>query len=1044
MTGVVMRGEREKITVRVEGHSPAVLHAVGGPQRRYLTLVFCDLCDSTRLGASMEAEWYAQLLAALRLAYTEVLGRHGGTVTRIQGDGVLAIFGYPDTAEHDARRATQAVLELHAVVRAMSPQTGGGTRLPLALHSGIHSGLVLLDDGDAMRGRFDLLGTVPNLAARLCEEAGRDEILVSAQTLGPEFRYFETSPLRHVRVKGSEEPLPAYPVSGTAGEVGRQQARRRRSLLPFIGRADVLEALACSLAQAQAGQGRGVAVLGAPGVGKTRLVQEFAARQSPQACRVVRGDCENPLSAEPFQPFLQVLRALFGLHHGQAPVQAAAEVLRQLDRVDPGLACHRGVLLRALSLPDPQLAFGVPPKRLVAEALVGALRDLLTALARQRPLVLVLDDWQWADEASRQTLAAVRAVDGLPILVLLTARELLASDLTLIGAQPLQLPPFSDAEAVQTVQHLLPGIDPFEAAALQRYTGGNALFIEELCHAMAQSGPDRAASRPLDGPAWLDILIESRLSRLPATQIALLRAAAVIGTVVPAWLLEVVTGCGAEHPLVRALAELDFIFPGERACTLRFKHGLTRDVIYDSVGLHERRAMHLRIAQAVQQHSPPGESDAALEVLAYHYGAAGQTEQAARFAELAGDKALAASSLDRARVQYRAALVALDQLPPTPERQLYWIRLSQRLGLACVFDASRQDLALFRRAVELTALVGDAGVQAKAMYWLAYLHYALGESQACVQQGERALALARQVGDGPLEVQIRATLGQALAASADYAPAIRLLREASDIKRQHRSGRGTAVGLAYTLTCLAAVQGDRGDFGRASALFDEAIDLVRDTGHGVGASIRGWRAAVLLWQGRWEEARQTADEAYRIGEQVRSLFSFSMSRAASGYAQWRLDSSPAALQAILDATAWLVPRQGGLFESLNHGWLSDGLVRVGRLAEARHHAAQALRRGRARDLLGGAMAARAMAWTAGQIGDTDRADRCLARALQVAHQRDSAHELAVTQWTAACIALDAGHLPRARQWLDPAERAFESMAMPWHLAQARALRLLTR
>ncbi|WP_338416817.1 AAA family ATPase [uncultured Sphaerotilus sp.] len=1024
--------------------SADVLKSPGGARRRYLTVVFTDLCDSTRLGASMEAEWYAAMLTDLRHAYTEVLGRHGGTVVRIQGDGALAIFGYPSTGEDDARCATQAVLELHAVVRAMAPEVGMGARTSLALHSGIHSGLVLIDDGDLVRGRFELLGTVPNIASRLSDEAGRDEILVSEETLGPEFCYFETSPLLYVQVKGRAEPLSAYRILGRAGETGRQQARRGRGLLPFIGRGDLLELLAQRLQAVRPGRLHCTAVLAAAGVGKTRLVEEFLARQVPAACRVLRGDCESAASAEPFQPFLQVLRELFALSHGQVPALAAAEIERRLDELDPALAPHRPVLLRALSLPDPSAVFGAPPRRLVADALIAALRDLFAALAARQPLVLALDDWQWADEASRQALTAVRAIEGRPILVLLTARELAPSDLNLLGAEALQLLPFSDAEAVQTVQHLLPGIDPFEAANIQRYAGGNPLFIEELCHSMAQADGEHPVGRPHGGAAWLDILIESRLARLPASQIELLRAAAVIGNVVPTWLLEVVTGCGGDHPLVRALAELDFIFPGERAQTLRFKHGITRDVIYDSVGMHERRAMHLRIAQAIQQHRPPGDSDESLEVLAYHYGAAGQTELAARFAELAGDKALAASSLDRARLQYRAALVALDQQPPSRERLLYWIRLSQRLGMACVFDASRQDLGLFRRAVELADAVGDASVQAKALYWLAYLHYALGESRTCVIHGERALALARQIGDGPLEVQICATLGQALAASAEYGGAIDLLREASDIKRYHRSGNRLAVGLAYTLACLAAVQGDRGDFAQASALFDEALDVVRDTVHEVGASIRGWRAAVLLWQGRWEEARQTAAEAYRIGEQVRSLFSFSMSRAAGSYAQWMLDGSDPALQGVIDATAWLAPREGGLFESLNHGWLTDGLVGMGRLPQARHHAARALQRGRQRDLLGGAMAARAMAWSAAVAGDQARAERGLAQAMRVAHARDSAHERAVTQWTAARVAWAFDAPARARQCLDPAETAFEVMDMPWHLAQARALRTLIR
>lgn len=1007
--------------------------APGGPRRRYLTIVFSDLSDSTRLGASMEAEDYAEMLAALRRAFHEVLTRHGGTVVRIQGDGVLAIFGYPETREDDARRATEAVLDLHAVVRGMRPTAGPMARTALTLHSGIHSGLVLLDAGDVVRGRFELLGHAPNIAARLSDEAASDEILVSAETLGPEFGFFETSPRQYVPLKGRAEPMVAYRILGRASGQARARARRRRSLLPFIGRREAMDTLGQALAAVRARRPACVAIVAPAGVGKTRLVEEFLLRHEDTGCRMVRGYCERQLSAEPFQPFLQMLRELFGLQHGLSAGAAMERIDRTLADLDLRLTARRPVFARALSLADPASA-GRPARPLGAEELVGALRDLVSALATRGPLVMSIDDWQWADEATQQTLAALRADAALPVLVLLTAREIAPAEVSRLDARLLALPPFSEDEAEQTVQHLLPGTDPFEVTAIRHYSGGNALFIEELCHSIAHL----EAGRPHGGAAWLDVLIGSRLARLPSAQIDLLRAAAVIGNVVPAWLLEAVTGCAEDHPLVRSLAEQDFIFPGEQHQTLRFKHGIARDVIYDSVGLHDRQAMHLRIAEAIRQHDLAEAQEESVESLAYHFGAAGQSTQAARYAERAGDKALAASALDRAKAQYRAALAALDQTPASPDAMLHWLRLTQRLGLACVFDASREDLPIFRRAADLAALTDDAALQARAIYWLSYVHYALGEAQASIRHGERALALAQAAGDGPLAVQVRATLGQAHASAADYDRALELLADASAIMRHHRSGR-PAVGLAYTLACLAAVHGDRGDFARASACFDEAIDAVPGVLHEVGASIRGWRAAVLLWQGRWEDARVTADEAYRIGEQVRSLFSFAMSRAAGGYARWMLSGDEGALQGVIDATAWLAPREGGLFVSLNHGWLADGLVGLGRLDDARTHAGLALARGRRRDLLGGAMAARAMARIAEQAGDLAQARHHLDVALRVARRRGSRHEEATTRWHAARIEAAQGDRLLARAQLDLALESFAVMDMRWHLAEALAL-----
>ncbi len=194
----------------------------GGPQgagqRRYLTLLFCDLADSTLLGRTMEAEHYADMLGEIRAACRDVLPRYGGTIVRIQGDGVLAIFGYPEAADDDARRATEAALELHQRVAALRfdpPLPGGGS---LALHSGIHAGLVLLGEGDLMRGRFDLTGDAPHIASLLSDIAARGEVIASDDALASQRAHFETDAPHALALAGRSVPITVYCVRGRSGQ----------------------------------------------------------------------------------------------------------------------------------------------------------------------------------------------------------------------------------------------------------------------------------------------------------------------------------------------------------------------------------------------------------------------------------------------------------------------------------------------------------------------------------------------------------------------------------------------------------------------------------------------------------------------------------------------------------------------------------------------------------------------------------------------------------------------------------------------------------
>jgi class 3 adenylate cyclase/tetratricopeptide (TPR) repeat protein len=1010
-------------------------------RRRYLAILFSDLSHSVSIASAMETEYYADLLSRLRRTFESVILKHGGTLIELRGDGVLASFGHPEARENDGRRATEAALELHDRVRRIQSDLPWLPSTPLRLHTGIHAGLVLVDEGDSIPGQLGLLGSAVNIAARISDRAGTDEILVSKETLGAESHFFHTGDSRTLSLQGIPAPVTVLPILGRAPVGTRFEARTKRGLTRFNGRQAELQILRDGLRDVVAGKPANLAIVAAAGSGKTRLAEEFLRSAAEFDCQVHRGYCESYLSAEPLQPFLQILRSLFGLSECMSAAQGAQALEHTLQAVDPGRAVDRAILLHALALG----AAGKGDKRPSPSQTVDAIGRLFDVLAACKPQVIFIDDWQWSDDATRQTLGAITSLGQRPILVVVATREFAPGALGMSDARVIELTPLGVNDAEDTIRQLLPQADPFVVDQIRADSGGNPLFIEELCHSAAHENMDRRGVRVYGGAAWLDKLIESRVERLPPEQAQLVRAASVIGNVIPLPLLERVTGCGQDHPVVLALAEQDLIFPGEQQGTLRFKHGIARDVIYKAVGLHQRNAMHMQIAESLRQHGPAGGEEEPYELLAYHYGASGKAAEAARYAELAGDKAMAASALDRAQIQYRAALAALDQerAVSTYER---WLQIAQRLALCCVFDPSREQLGVVQRAVELATARNDRSAMARAEYWVGYITYALGESGTATGHLETALDLAKEVGDAPLFAQIRAVLGQASAAAGDYDRSLTLLDEAIDAKRERtsaptykKSGR-PAVGLAYSLACKAAVLGDRGQFDAAHACFEEALAGVDHAEHQVEGSILCWRSAVYLWQGRWDEAQETAAKAQRIAERVKSLYLYAMGMSLGGYAAWKTSRSAVSMQAIRDATSWLEGYDKALFTSLNHGWLAEGLVVEGNWKQARRHAARAIIRSRRHDRIGEAMAYRAMAVASAAGHNRRTADQYMALAMRSALARGSPHEIAVCRMCEAGIRQARGERQQAIELLDQAEATFDELAMSWHRNEAVRLR----
>lgn len=1002
-------------------------------QRRFLVVLFADLSRSTRLAAEMEAEDYAELLTGLRTICNDVISRHGGQIFRVQGDGLLACFGYPDVREDDARRAVEAALELHAAVRAAS-RPGR----PLTLHSGIHAGLVLMQPGDEVSGRFVLFGNAVNIAARLADAAADDEIIASAEMLGSERHFFETDGGRSLSLPGVERTIEVWRIIARAPVANRFETRVRGGLTPFVGRASELAFLAERMSRCMAGRAQYVAIVAPPGQGKTRLMEQFLASLESSPTRVLRGYCESYLSAPPLQPFLQMLRSIAGIGFGMAAGDARERLRQSLASIAPHLAKHAPALAQALSLAADKPDEPRDPPRSTAD-LATSFVALFDAMAAERALLIAIDDWQWADDATRQLLAAIRELPGRAVFALVATRPTRHDGIGLAGADVVRLASFDAADADEAIRHLLRTVNTFEMAQIRDASGGNPLFIEELCRSPSGGGSPGQRSGAQASYAWLGKLIEARVERLPAEQADVVRTAAVVGNVVPARLLEALTGCGPHHPLLLGLAEQDLVYPGGGSDMLRFKHGIARDVIYETVGMHHRRRLHLRIAEVLMQQAAQDGQQGVHEQLAYHFGAAGAWAEAAFHAEIAGDNAIAVSALDRAQVQYQAALTALERTELTAQSYQRWLAIARRLGLVSVFDPSIEQLKLFETAVTVAERFGDEGGRGHAEYWLGYIHYGLGDFRRATHYLEIALERAHRLGDVALAKWCGATLGQAYAAASQYDRALQLLgRAISDKKSQKRITR-PAVGYAYSLACQASALGDRGDFNAAEQCFREALWAVEGAGHEVEGSISCWQSGVALWRGEWSLAEQSASRAQHVAEQVKSLYLYAMGRALGGYAEWMRSRRPDALQTILEATTWLERDGKALFISLNYGWLTEMMVEQLKHHGARQYAARALRRARRHDRIGGAMALRALA-RAARAGHRHRAaSHYLALAAQNAALRQSRHETAKNLVCEAELAAADGDLSRATELLNDAAERFVALGMASHAAHARGM-----
>src|SRR5262249_44028688 len=584
-----------------------------------VTVLFADLKGSMELLADRDPEEARKLVDPVLERMMEAVHRYEGTVNQVMGDGIMALFGAPLAHEDHAVRACYAALRIQASLAALETQLLRSQGISIQVRVGLNSGEVVVRSiGSDLHMDYTAVGQTTHLAARMEQIARPGAILATAETLKLAEGFIDVKPLGLVPVKGLNDPVEVFEITGAGPVRRRLQAMATRTLSRFVGRDTEIDHLWRALQRAGDGHGQLVAVVGEPGVGKSRLFFEFARSHRTGGWLALETGAVSYGQATPYLPVVDLLKAYFKIDDSDGQRQVREKITGKLFTLDRALAPSLPAFLALFEVPvdDPEWQASDPRER--RQRTLDAVKRLLLAESRVQPLLLVFEDLHWIDGETQAFLDAfLESVATARILVLVNYRpEYRHAWGTKSYYTQLRVDPLHVESAEELLQALLgpdAGLHALRRLLIER-TEGNPFFLEESVRALVETGAlhgERSAyrlARPvqtLQIPATAQAILAARIDRLSPEHKRLLQAASVIGKDVPFSLLHAIADEG-DDVLRRGLAELQAteflyetrIFPDVE---YTFKHALTHDVTYGSLLSERRRALPTRIVTAIEQ-----------------------------------------------------------------------------------------------------------------------------------------------------------------------------------------------------------------------------------------------------------------------------------------------------------------------------------------------------------------------------------------------------------------------------------------------------------
>ncbi len=830
--------------------------AVSGERKR-ATVFFCDLVGSTAIAEGLDPEVYRELLDRyLELVFAEIY-RFEGIVNQLAGDGLMALFGAPIAHEDSPERAVRAALAIQSALGALSTQLMAERGVALQARVGIHTGIVVAGTvGNDFKMDYTAIGDTTNLAARLQALAEPGTIVVSEATHALLRGGFRTAPLGPFEVKGKSEPVSAHQVLGL-GERAPAFGGELGELTPYVGREAELAQIEACFDRVETGLAQVVSIVGDAGIGKSRLVHELKRRLAGRDFELLETRCSSLTRSVPYAPWTAMLKRWFEIAPGDDERGACAKIGKRLTDSSGVLDEGFGELCRMLSLPVESNggAADEPMKHTGFEAV----SRLIERTSLRVPVVMIVEDLHWLDDASRQVLEmAVARTGSARLMIVTTHRPDHRPNWQPNGAfTQLRLRPLGEVDAAQIVRARAGGAVAREVEErILRKADGNPFYLEELTRALVEDGTLVARdgqvvvtrrSEEIRIPDTIGEVLGARIDRLRPAAKRVAQVAAVLGRQFSRRHLDALLGTESID-LEEELAELErrgvlHRNGGMAFDELRFGESLTQEVAYEGLLLRERRALHDRIAAILEAESreptQAGDAPGSLALAAHHLARGDDRARGIRALLSAAQQAQALPSYGDAMRLYREA----------------WLLAEQTLA-----ESREPTPALKRIALETAVGICDAAAV-----------YGDSESEADQRAGQRGVALAEEVGDLELHSRLLASYGMMTLNGQQerFAEGMKMVEKSVEIARKS----GSQLAVFKAARGLIFAYGIDARFAEASRLVDETVasferngDAERGTDPYMGA--RFIRGRFLQDSEAFAEAASWIEQTFALAERL--------------------------------------------------------------------------------------------------------------------------------------------------------------------------------